>query len=188
MASEKDRGAAVDASESKSPSRRTFLLVAGAASAAALVRWAGSGGSLVAEAARVPQGAAGARKARVIESIAGRLAVGTPLHTSTVAAVHPVKLGGIAVVARRPDGTKFQLDVLRRAEHDGSIAQSARLSVFVVNGGTGSSATSEPDGLAAMALARSLAAAELAGMPEVAVLTHEERACRNPAGAFCVAV
>lgn len=187
MASEKDRDADVGASESVSTSRRSFLFVLGAASAVAV-----SGGVAHALAPRSESGRVARRSSKsgaaTGHALIEQLPAGTRLHTSTVAAVHAIKLGAVAVVMRRPDGSAFQLDVLQRSERDSSIAQSARCSVFAVNGGTGSLATSEPDGLAAMALARSLAAAERAGMPALDLLTHSERARRHPAGTFRVPV
>lgn len=187
MASEKDRDADVGASESEALSRRSFLFLTGAASCAAVTASAAAvapdAEALSKEGVRVDKPHESASHA-----LAENLSVGTRLHTSTIASVHPIKFGAVAIVLQRPDGGSFQLDVLRRSERDGSIAQSARYSVFAVNGGTGISATSEPDGLAAMALARTLAAAELGGMATVDLLTHADRARRHPAGAFRVAV
>lgn len=184
MASVRDRDADVGASESVASTRRTFLLMAGAVSCAALTRGTARALSPKSKAGRAA--VAGAPSAAGTHALVQTLPAGFELHTAKVAAVHPVKLGAVAVVMRRADGSVFQLDVLRRSEGDGSIAQSSRCSVFAVNGGTGASATSEPDGLAAMALARTLGAAEAAGMPRLALLTHGERALRNPAGAFRV--
>ena len=184
MASVRDRDADVGASEPVASTRRTFLLMAGAASCAALTHGTAQALSPKSKARR----AAGqvAPSAAESHALMQMLPPGFELHTSKVAAVHPVKLGAVAVVMSRADGSVFQLDVLRRSEGDGAIAQSSGCSVFAVNGGTGASATSEPDGLAAMALARTLGSAEAAGMPALALLTHGERALRNPAGAFRV--
>lgn len=171
-----------DAEVTRTPSsRRTFMLLAGAATGVAC---AGGLARLVEPlpaAARAPQptGPTG------VTELFAQINAGTRLHTSTVVSVHDVHLGGVAVLMRRPDATTFQLDVLRRAERDGAIGRSANYSVFAVNGGTGSAATAEPDGLAAMALADALARAERTA-PRVALLTHAERARRHPSGAFRV--
>jgi hypothetical protein len=192
MASEKDRDADVGASESVSGSRRSFLFVAGAASCVAFTGGAARTLSRWSEGERVARASRGALVERPTtgeaHALAAKLPVGTPLHTSTVAAVHPIRLGAIAVVMRRLDGSTFQLDLLRGAGQDGSVAQSSRTSVFAVNGGTGRSATAEPDGLAARALARVLAAAEESGMPALNLLTHAERARLHPAGVHEVRV
>jgi hypothetical protein len=183
MATDEIRDAGAGAAESVTTSRRGFLAVAGAAS-----YFVFTGG--VAR-ALAPQSEGVRRQRHAAERnthvLAASLPVGMALHTSTVAAVHAVKFGAVAVVMQRPDGSSFQLDVLQRAERDGSIAQSHRCSVFAVNGGTGRSATAEPDGLAAMALARALVAAEDAGLAALPLLTHAERARRHPLGSYRVA-
>lgn len=195
MASENDRDAYVGASGSVTASRRSFLAVAGAATCVVFTRGVAHALSSRSEGGRetvraAAKSAAQQRRTSVAAShaLARTLRVGTELHTSRVVAVHPITLGAIAVVLQRSGGGAFQLDVLRRSEHDGSIAQSSRYSVFAVNGGTGHSQTSEPDGLAAMALARMLAEAEQAGMAGLDLLTHADRVRRYPVGAFEVSV
>jgi hypothetical protein len=184
MATEKNRDAGAGASGAVGTSRRVFHAAAGAASC--VVFTGGVARALAPQSEGVRRQRIGATPAAALHALTAALPVGTQLHTATVAAVHAVKFGAVAVVMRRPDGSAFQLDVLQRAERDGSIAQSARCSVFAVNGGTGSSATAEPDGLAAMALAQSLAAAERSGLPPVSLLTHADRARRHPVGNFRV--
>ncbi len=184
MSTEKNRDAGAGASGMVSTSRRVFLAAAGAASC--VVFTGGVARALAPQSEGVRRQRVGAKPATALHALTAALPVGTPLHTATVAAVNPVKFGAVAVLMRRPDGSAFQLDVLQRAEHDGSIAQSARCSVFAVNGGTGSSATAEPDGLSAMALAQALVAAEVAGVSALPLLTHAERARRHPMGSYRV--
>ena len=189
MATEDPQHATAAATESTTTTRRGFLAVTGAASC--LVLTGGVARALAPESEGVRRARTAARAAAPAASpshaLMAALPPGTALHTSTVAAVHPVNLGAVAVVMRRPDGSTFQLDVLGRAVRDGSIAQSGRCSVFAVNGGTGRSATAEPDGLAAMALATALSAAERAGLPTPALMTHAERAQHHPLGSYRVA-
>jgi|GEM_PF-6286860 len=182
MASERDRDANVGATESVATSRRSFLLIAGAASCVVLT--GGAVGALAPQHRRIARQS----KETARHSLVDHVRAGAVMHTSTVAEVRAVRLGAVAVVMRRADGTAFQLDLLRRSERDGSIARSAHYSVFAVNGGTGTSATSESDGLAAMALARAVSNAERNGMAPVALLTHADRARQHPDGAFRVPV
>lgn len=180
MARQKNREVEAGVDVSTTTSRRGFLFIAGAASCVAL-----SGGT--AGVARALTPLARGQATRTTRAPFEAVRPGMQLHTSTLASVRPVRLGGVAVLLRRPDGTTFQVDVLRRSERDGSIAQSEHYSVFAVNGGTGSLATSEPDGLAAMAFARALRRAERHEAPVAELLTHAERARRYPAGTFRVA-
>jgi hypothetical protein len=184
MATEDPQHATAAATESTTTTRRGFLAVTGAASC--LVLTGGVARALAPESEEVRRARTAARAASPSHALMAALPPGTALHTSTIAAVHPVNLGAVAVVMRRPDGSAFQLDVLGRADRDGSIAQSGRCSVFAVNGGTGRSATAEPDGLAAMALAAALTAAERAGLPTPALMTHAERAQHHPLGSYRV--
>jgi hypothetical protein len=184
MATDEIRDADAGAADSVTTSRRGFLAVAGAASC--VVFTGGVARALAPQSEGVRRQRNAAERGTPGHALVASLPVGSALHTSTVAAVHPVKFGAVAVVMRRADGSGFQLDVLQRAERDGSIAQSRHFSVFAVNGGTGRSATAEPDGLAAMALARALVAAEDDGLAALPLLTHAERARRHPLGSYRV--
>lgn len=184
MATDDPQHATAAATESTTTTRRGFLAVTGAASC--LVFTGGVARALAPASEGVRQARTAAQPTAPGHALAAALPAGTALHTSTVAAVHAVMLGAVAVVMRRPDGSTFQLDVLARAERDGSIAQSSRCSVFAVNGGTGRSATAEPDGLAAMALADALTTAEGAGLSALPLMTHAERARRHPMGSYRV--
>ncbi|MEM9189596.1 MAG: hypothetical protein AAGF12_10505 [Myxococcota bacterium] len=101
-----------------------------------------------------------------------------------VEAVYDLQLGAVPVVLRGPTGARFQVDVLRRDASPGApsaIADAGPVSVFLANHGDGAKATDEEQGLGAMALARSLRAADDdASM----LLTFRERLLAHPDGAF----
>jgi hypothetical protein len=105
----------------------------------------------------------------------------------TIVTVHPVVHGGVPVVLETSSGRRYQVDVLARdpAGPDG-VATTARLSLFVANGGDGSTDTDEEQGLGAMALAELLAAGDRDGAPLPALLTLEQRSREHHGGSFGV--
>jgi hypothetical protein len=112
---------------------------------------------------------------------------GTRLGGWTVVAVHPVKLGAIAVVLATAEGRRFQVDVMARdANGPGGVAQTEHLDLVVCNRGDGHKATDEAQGLGAMRLARELRAREALGLSPPELLTLRERHRRHPDGAFGV--
>lgn len=113
----------------------------------------------------------------------GPIQPGTRIGRWTVRAVHGVRMGAIPVVLASEEGEEFQVDVLRRDNAPGApaaVGQARTLSVFVVNGGSGSTATLEEQGLGAMALAEALARREDEGAAVPALLTLRERTARFP--------
>jgi hypothetical protein len=116
------------------------------------------------------------------------LAAGASIGGYRVRAVHVARFGAIPVVLETPAGEAFQVDVLRR-DADGAvlgIANTATLSVFLVNGGDGRTTTVEQEGLGAMALADALAPRE--GHAELAatLLTFRDRGRLYPEASYSV--
>ena len=108
------------------------------------------------------------------------LTVGSRFARWTVAAIHPVKDGALSVLIQARDGQEFSLEVFAR---DASPlapqppAAVGALAIHVCNAGDGKLPTAEEQGLAAMTLARVIAAN---GKGEAAsgLLTHAERIAR----------
>ena len=105
-------------------------------------------------------------------------------HTIVDARLH---LGSVAVRMRAPDGSAYQVDVLRRAEGEPArgVRETAGYALFLANRGDGGTRTHEAHGLGLMALAAWLARHEsvLAGH---ALASHGERRAAHPNGAFLV--
>ena len=104
-----------------------------------------------------------------------------------IEAVLPLTAGGVPVVLRTPQGERFQVDILRKDPGGpAGVADTARLSLFVVNRGDGATRTNEAHAHAARALAGWLAAREtdasVASLGEL--LSHPERQRAHPAGMF----
>ena len=104
-----------------------------------------------------------------------------------IEAVLPLTAGGVPVVLRTPQGERFQVDILRKDPGGpAGVADTARLSLFVVNRGDGATRTNEAQAHAARALAGWLAAREtdasVASLGEL--LSHPERQRAHPAGVF----
>lgn len=110
------------------------------------------------------------------ESVGGHAIVDARLH-----------LGAVAVRMRAPDGSAYQVDVLRRAEGEPArgVRETAGYALFLANRGDGGTRTREAHGLGLMALAAWLARHEsvLAGH---ALASHGERRAAHPNGAFLV--
>jgi hypothetical protein len=118
----------------------------------------------------------------------GGLAPGSRLGRWTVEAIHHVHLGAIPVVLRTASGTRFQVDVLRRDSVEGApqgVANTRGFSLFLSNNGHGDSATTEEQGLGAMALGAWLSRHESrAAAPSL--LTLRQRTSRFPGAGFGV--
>ena len=114
---------------------------------------------------------------------------GARLDRWTVVAARGPHLGAIAVVLATEDGSRFQVDVLRRSETaNGPIASTRSVEVYLSNRGDGRTPTAEEQGLGAMALAAHLAARESAGARTPELLTRDERRERHPVGAYRISV
>ena len=125
------------------------------------------------------------------ELLGETLVAGTSLgHHGTIGiieAVLPLTAGGVPVVLRTWQGERFQVDILRKDPGGpAGVADTARLSLFVVNRGDGATRTHEAQAHAARALAGWLAAREtdatVASLGEL--LSHPERQRAHPAGVF----
>ena len=113
----------------------------------------------------------------------GPLVPGTSLGAWHIVAIHDTKVGGIPVVLASAYGVQFQVDVVRRDDSAGAppaIANTPTLSVFLLNGGDGSTATMEHQGLGAMALAAALTERESSGARAPQLLSLRERTSRFP--------
>jgi hypothetical protein len=104
------------------------------------------------------------------------LAPGLRVGSYTVAKVGEVVAGGVPVLLRAPDGTQFEVDILRHDRRTPGVARGGRLAVYLNNGGTGITASNETHGLGAMALAHWLARRESRGCTVPALLTLRQRA------------
>lgn len=116
-----------------------------------------------------------------------RLVAGTSLGRGFIEAVLPLTAGAVPVVMRTPQGERFQVDILRKDPGGpAGVADTARLSLFVVNRGDGATRTHEAQAHAARSLAGWLAAREtaasVASLGEL--LSHPERQRAHPAGVF----
>lgn len=146
--------------------------------------------------ARAGQGGQRAGEARLVVPAGERFTLlGEPLRAGmsvgwgSVEAVLPWTAGAVPVVMRTPAGERFQVDILRRDPGGpGGVAETALLSLFVVNQGDGSTRTSEAQAHAARGLAGWLAAREseasVAGLGEL--LSHRERQQAHPGGVLAL--
>ncbi len=110
--------------------------------------------------------------------------VGQRLGTYTVVSVGAIERGGVPVVLEAASGRAFRVDVLRvePGVDRAGIGEASSVSVYLRNGGDGSTATDEELGLGAMALASELARRDRAGMkPPSALLTMSERGALDAA-------
>jgi hypothetical protein len=100
------------------------------------------------------------------------LELGTRVGQCTLVSIRAVEDGRVPVVLRAPDGHEFVIDVLRHDPGAPGIARAGKLGVYVRNGGGGSKATHEEEGLGAMAFAELLAGREESGLhtPRLATL------------------
>jgi len=113
---------------------------------------------------------------------------GARLDRWTIVRVHPLHLGAVPVVLATAEGHHYQVDVLARdPEGPTGVANTERLSLFVVNSHVAEASeserpTDEECGLGAMVLAQALAReTEVPGL-----LTLEQRRREHPRGAFGV--
>lgn len=104
----------------------------------------------------------------------------------SVEAVHPPRLGAVAVVMRTPQGDVFQVDVLQRDDATPGVAQTKNFSLFIANRGDGSSVTDEWQARGAKVLAHHIRRTELSGSPLPELLTLTQRDNRHPFGGFGV--
>jgi hypothetical protein len=114
---------------------------------------------------------------------------GTQISRWTVAEVHPLTDGAIPVIMLDHEGTRFQVDVVRRDDALGAprgVADTKHFSVFVANKGSGSTSTVEEHGRGAMMLGRYLEVreAEIDVPAEMMTLVARNRAF--PSGTFLV--
>lgn len=168
-------------SDERAPGRKSLVLVlalSGAlvalgAIAALVARWSGAG-----DAAEEPEMAAAGPAVR---ALFGDLSDGTALERWRIVRVHDVFRGAIPVELAMPDGARFEVDVLRRdpAGPEG-IGHTDDLALYLANGGGGSTATVEEQGLGVMALARALGAREAQGAKAPPLLSLPERTARHP--------
>jgi len=121
------------------------------------------------------------------ELLGESLAAGTPVGHGVVEAVLPLTAGAVPVVMRTLAGERFQVDILRRDPRGpAGVADTARLSLFVVNRGDGATRTHEAQAHAARSLATWLAARETDASVACLghLLSHPERQRAHPAGVF----
>ncbi len=153
------------------------------AAAAVSVGFASS--SARARSARIPLRVPGGER---FELLGETLVAGTSLGAyGVIEAVLPLTAGGVPVVMRTPQGERFQVDILRKDPGGpAGVAETVRLSLFVVNRGDGATRTHEAQAHAARALAGWLAARETeASVASLgALLSHPERQRAHPAGVF----
>lgn len=153
-------------SDTSAPTRRQALIAGASALAVGGVTWAALSSEPVSAAAQL-----------------GDVAVGEQLAGATIVAIHPPRLGAIAVVMALASGTRFQVDVLARdASGPAGIAETETLSLYLANQGDGGTQTDEGQGLAVMALATRLAALEAPS----GLLTLAQRTREHPRGSFGV--
>lgn len=118
-----------------------------------------------------PAGVAAApRRARAVP----QLVAGLKLGECTLVRLLPIERAALPFELRDPRGHLFVVEAHRHDPRTPGIARAGSLDVFLSNGGTGATPTDETHGLAAMALARVLAARERAGhaVPELATIAE----------------
>jgi len=173
-----------DPKQAKTINRRTVIAGIGAG-----VLVAGGGAGLVMR----EVGTSGSTRTRPVpepgpevKALFGTLSTGSRLGAYTVAAIYPVKLGGIPVVMEH-EGSRFQVDVLRRDDAGPKpVGETPSLALFLVNKGDGSRPTDELPGLGAMALATALASSEAQGARPPELLSLKERIAKYPRGDYGV--
>ena len=125
------------------------------------------------------------RSARELAMVETLIPAGLDLGKWTVEKVQAPMLGAIPVVMRSPAGDAFQVDVLRRDDAINGVADTKYFSLFVVNGGNGSTSTDEMQARGAKVLAHHLRHTELSGVrPEL--MSFAQRSRRHPFGNFGV--
>lgn len=114
------------------------------------------------------------------------LPVGLRFGRWRIVAVHPVKLGAVPVVVECRDGTRFQVDIVRRdagllGRH--GVAETRHYALFLSNVGDGHTPTPEELGQGIIWLAALLRPYEHRGNPG-GLMTLRERHRRFPRGRF----
>lgn len=126
-----------------------------------------------------------------VRALFGGIREGMTIGRWRIVAIHDVRMGAIPVVMSAADGSTFQVDVLRRDRTRfgrSGVADTSSLSLFLSNGGRGSTPTMEEHGLGVMALARALAWRESHGAAIPPLLTWNERRILFPGGEYRVLV
>lgn len=170
--------------------RREALMGLGAAALGAVVgvrHLAGGSGTSAASSARPD--VAGNRLPAAgddVRALFGPLREGSPVSTHwKIEAIYGVREGAVPVVMSTIYGSKFAVEIFRD-DPDGPtpVARARGLALHLVNGGDGSSRTSELHGLGVMALGRALQERRAEGAPMPRGLrTFRER---DPNGDFDV--
>jgi len=141
------------------------------------------------ESAAVPSGPALEAPSQDVLRYFGPIAAGTTIGDRwVVEQVHGVRAGAIPVLLRTQDGTRYAVEVMRRADGSGAIDGTERVEVFLSNRADGSTPTPEEQGLGAMALAAALRSREADGALPPALHTHAERQADHPHGLFHIPV
>ena len=109
---------------------------------------------------------------------------GVDLGKWSIEKVKTPTLGAIPVVMRSPAGEAFQVDVLRREAGVAGVADTRHFSLFIANGGNGSTASDELQARGAKVLAYVIARTELSGAPRPQLMSFSERSRRHPLGNF----
>lgn len=107
----------------------------------------------------------------------------------TIEKVEGRRFGAIAILLRAADGSRAQVDVLRRNDAAGDpspIATTDSLALYLSNRGNGGQPTVEEHGLGVMALSRALARREEAGNRPPSLLSFAERRQRHPLGSYAI--
>jgi hypothetical protein len=164
--------------------RRQFL--SAAAAAGGVLAAAGAGLIFTRRGVRPTAAAHPLTSTTEVRAFFGDLWAGARLDRWTVVAVHDASAGGIPVEMATADGTRFQVDVLRRDDASPGVANTKTLSLYLCNRGDGRRASDEEQGLGALALAHALEAREAAGAAPPRLLTLRERNTRFPQGAFAI--
>lgn len=100
--------------------------------------------------------------------------------------VHAPRFGAVAVVMRTPEGAPFQVDVLRRDGKISGVAETEQFSLFIADGGDGSTNTDEWQARGVKVLAHHLRRTERSGTPLPKLMSFSERSRRHPFGDFSV--
>lgn len=93
----------------------------------------------------------------------------------------------VALIVRGPDGEEYQLDVLARDPQRSGVSQSRHYSVFLVNGGDGSTRSDEQRARGALAVGHYLRWAEQRFAAPPQLVTLSQRLRENPRGSFRIA-
>jgi hypothetical protein len=155
--------------------RRLVVVVALAAGAL-------GGGALVARLGGASGADGAARPASaVVRAYFGPLVDGSRLDRWTLVRVFDVRDGAIPVVLATPDGSAYQIDLLRRdPAGPRGVAETTQLSLFIANHGDGGTTTPEERGQGILALAAALTTRERAGAAPPALSSMNERLAAFP--------